>query len=197
MDPITPEELYPQSYIQAEAEYRIRQEMQVQSLRIRKDGWTAERQRDFLATLADTGCVSVAAQAVGIRPRSAYRLRRHPAGAAFAKAWDEALMVAAGRLVAVAFERAVMGTKREIWRGGRLIAETTIPSDKMMMFLIKHLMPSTFGGHGTGQQSVEQRIADARFTLPASLDALADLPLDIDRMMAPDDVPQPPQGEGA
>lgn len=104
------DDLYPQSYLQAEAERRIAKEMAVQRLRIRKDGWTAGRQREFLAALADTGCVSVAAEAAGIRPRSAYRLRRHPAGAAFAKAWDEALMVAAGRLTAIAFERAVLGT---------------------------------------------------------------------------------------
>jgi hypothetical protein len=189
--------LYPQSYLQAEAERRIRKEMTTERLRVRKDGWTAERQRDFLAALADSGCVSVAADAVGIRPRSAYRLRRHPAGAGFAKAWDEALMVAAGRLTAIAFERAVLGTPREIWRGGQLIAETSIPSDKMMMFLLQHLLPSTFGGKGLGQQSVEQRMADARFTLPDSLDALCDVPGDVDMLIEADYRPQPPRDEGA
>ena len=193
----TKEDLYPQAYIEGEAERRIAAEMSVQRLRVRKDGWTAERQREFLAALADTGCVSVAAEAAGIRPRSAYRLRRHPAGAAFAKAWDEALMVAAGRLTAIAFERAVLGTRREIWRGGQLVAETSIPSDKMMMFLLQHLLPSTFGGHGSGQQSVEQRMADARFTLPESLDALAGVAGDVDLSMAEDFVPHAPTGEGA
>ena len=90
-----------------------------------------------------------------------------------------------------------MGTPREIWRGGRLIAETSIPSDKMMMFLLQHLLPSTFGGRGTGQQSVEQRMADARFTLPESLDALADVPVDADMLMDTDFVALPPREEGA
>lgn len=106
-------------------------------------------------------------------------------------------MVAAGRLTAIAFERAVMGTRREIWRGGKLIAETSIPSDKMMMFLLQHLMPSTFGGRGSGQQSVEQRIADARFTLPGSLDVLADVPGDVDLLSYADFLPQPPMHDGA
>src|SRR5689334_9510934 len=42
----------------------------------RHDGWTAERQRAFIAALAEQGCVSDACRAVGVSPRSAYRLRR-------------------------------------------------------------------------------------------------------------------------
>src|SRR5436190_19917640 len=44
----------------------------------RHDGWTAERQRAFIAVLAETGCVSEACAEIGITPRSAYRLREHP-----------------------------------------------------------------------------------------------------------------------
>ncbi|MGY2732974.1 hypothetical protein [Sphingomonas sp. UYP23] len=191
------EDLYPREYFRVEAERRIRVEMAEARLRVRKDGRTAERQRDFLATLADTGCVSVAAEAAGIRPRSAYRLRRHPAGAGFAKAWDEALMVAAGRLTAIAFERAVVGTPREVWRGGMLMSEMSVPSDKMMMFLLQHLLPSTFGGRGVEQQSVEQRMADARFTLPGSLESLVDVPGDVDMLLEVDYTPMPPRDESA
>ncbi|MBT2185952.1 hypothetical protein [Sphingobium nicotianae] len=37
-----------------------------------------ERQRSFIETLADTGCVATAAQHVGMRPSSGYRLRHAP-----------------------------------------------------------------------------------------------------------------------
>src|SRR5690242_3767597 len=41
----------------------------------RRDGFTPQRQLEFIRTLADTGCVQTAAQAVGMSPKSCYRLR--------------------------------------------------------------------------------------------------------------------------
>src|SRR3546814_3519990 len=38
--------------------------------RLRHDGWTPDKQRLFVETLADTGCVSHAAKAVGDRKRT-------------------------------------------------------------------------------------------------------------------------------
>ena len=52
-------------------------------VRARHDGWTVDRQRTFIAALAETGCVSEACGEVGITARSAYRLRAHPGAAAF------------------------------------------------------------------------------------------------------------------
>lgn len=71
-------------------------------LRARHDGWTAEWQRTFLSALAETGCISEAAHAAQIAPRSAYRLRNHPDGTAFARAWDQALQLATARLMTTA-----------------------------------------------------------------------------------------------
>jgi hypothetical protein len=113
--------------------------------RRRHDGWTAERQVTFLASLAETGSVALAAEAADITARSAYRLRCHPDGAAFARAWDAALATAATRLTAVAFERAVHGARREVWRGGELVAESRVPSDRLLMFLLRNLAPHLFG----------------------------------------------------
>lgn len=170
----------------------------VQLARHRINGWTAERQRTFLAALADTGCVSVAAEAADITPRSCYRLRRHPKGAAFAKAWDDALLVATGRLVAIAFERAIVGTPREIWRGGKLIAEMSIPSDKIMMFMLQRLLPLIYGQNGPGNGRIEAQIAHARAALPTTLGALTDVDEESPDALVPDDYkPQPPRDEGA
>ena len=59
--------------------------------RTRRDGWTVERQADFLGMLAETGSVIGACEAVGISRKSAYRLRALPGAGSFAAAWDAAL----------------------------------------------------------------------------------------------------------
>lgn len=57
----------------------------------RRDGWTPARQLRFLDALARTRCVTRAAIAAGMSRESAYRLRRRPAAALFAAAWDRAI----------------------------------------------------------------------------------------------------------
>ena len=57
----------------------------------RRDGWTPQRQADFIGWLAQTRCVAEAARRVGMDKTSAYRLRRRPGAAGFANAWDVAL----------------------------------------------------------------------------------------------------------
>ena len=61
------------------------------SSKIRRDGWTAERQLRFLDTLSRTRSVRAAAQAAGMSRESAYRLRDRRDGALFAALWDRAL----------------------------------------------------------------------------------------------------------
>ena len=59
--------------------------------KIRRDGWTAQRQLRFLDMLARTRSVTRAAAAVGMSRESAYRLRSRKGGVLFATAWDRAL----------------------------------------------------------------------------------------------------------
>jgi hypothetical protein len=59
--------------------------------KIRRDGWTAERQLRFLDALARTRSVTKAAAAAGMSRESAYRLRGRRDGALFAAAWNRAL----------------------------------------------------------------------------------------------------------
>jgi hypothetical protein len=54
--------------------------------------WTPERQLAFLDTLACTRSVSRAAASAGMSRESAYRLRRRPAGALFAAAWNRVML---------------------------------------------------------------------------------------------------------
>jgi hypothetical protein len=52
----------------------------VERLRRRRNGWSADRQRAFINTLATCGSVAAAARSVGMTARSAYRLCDAPSG---------------------------------------------------------------------------------------------------------------------
>lgn len=59
--------------------------------KIRKDGWTAERQLRFLDALASTRSIVKAAAYAGMSRESAYRLRDRRDGELFAALWDRTL----------------------------------------------------------------------------------------------------------
>ena len=160
-------------------------------LRRRHDGWTAARQRLFLGTLANTGSVAQAAEAADITPRSAYRLRNHPDGGPFRAAWDAATMTAANRLTCIAFERAIAGTPRQIWRDGRIVAETSIPSDRLLMFLLRHLNPALFG-QGGDPATRTATIAAAQAAFAPAMAALADTDVEADLLDIDDFRPHAP-----
>jgi hypothetical protein len=151
----------------------------------RHDGWTAERQRAFIAALAETGCVSEACAEVGIKPRSAYRLREHPKARAFCIAWDHALSMASARLASIAFERAVHGSVERIYRNGELVEERRKPSDKLLMWLLGHVDPVGFGwlnrAHSNAPDFSFYKLQHARRKMPKELGKLSDI--------EPDDCP--------
>jgi hypothetical protein len=59
--------------------------------RIRRDGWTIDRQVKFICALHKTRSVTRAAESVGMSRESAHRLRVRPGHADFARAWDIAV----------------------------------------------------------------------------------------------------------
>ena len=84
----------------------------------RHDGWTPERQREFIDRLCVTGCVALSARAVGKTPQTAYRLRDHEGAASFRAAWDRALADGRSYQRDIAFERAIDGqTVPVFWKG--------------------------------------------------------------------------------
>jgi hypothetical protein len=90
---------------------------------VRSDGWTPERVRIFLETLADRGLVGEAAAAAGMSRRSAYALRRRAEGRPFCTAWRGALLLARQRLTDEAMERAINGCFEIVVRDGKVVAE--------------------------------------------------------------------------
>ena len=103
-------------------------------LRFRFDGWTATKQRQFLAALGETGCVRDACRAVGRSNTSAYRLRAR--SDAFAAEWDCALAMAATVLEQVAFQRAVLGVEEPVWHYGKYLGTRRRYSDGLLRLLI-------------------------------------------------------------
>lgn len=116
------------------------------SERDRVDGWTPQRQRDFIGMLADTGCVSVAAESVGMSESGAYKLRRSVRGQTFAYAWEIAIRQASRRLVDVAFERAVQGVEEPVFdRDGQCRNVRRKYNDRLLMFLLRAHNPAQYG----------------------------------------------------
>lgn len=91
----------------------------VPTRRARADGWTRERQRDFIAALTHCGDVAAAARAVGMSMQSAYRLRKRAGADSFSAAWDAALDQASYSALDAVMERAVNGVLLTRTYGGR------------------------------------------------------------------------------
>lgn len=109
-------------------------------------GWTAERQRKFIAHLALTGHVGEACGAVGLASSSAYRLKHKLGAESFSDAWDAALRLSATtRLPAIAFDRALNGRVERFYKDGELVMERRIPSDYLLTWLLSRLNPLQFG----------------------------------------------------
>ncbi|MBX9815061.1 MAG: hypothetical protein A4S12_08290 [Proteobacteria bacterium SG_bin5] len=104
----------------------------------RHDGWTPERQKAFIAALADTGSVSRAAAMVNMAQTNCYTLRRAPGAESFRKAWDAALDFGLQRLKDIAFERAIEGYLVPVFTAGKLHGFRRKHNDALLMFCLRH-----------------------------------------------------------
>lgn len=140
-------------------------------------GWTAERQREFIEHLALTGSVGEACALVGLASSSAYRLRNKAGAESFARAWDAALSLAATRLAAIAFDRALHGRAERFYKDGELVMERKMPSDYLLTWLLSRLDPLQFGSPSARALAVASGDPreKARNSLPALIETLADV----------------------
>jgi hypothetical protein len=158
--------------------------------RPRSDGWTEEKQRRFIEALADTGLVSAAAKAVGMTRETAYRLRRSPHGAAFARAWDAARRHAGGVVEDIAFERALEGVEHNVYdENGEIVCTKRVYSDRLLTFLLRHLKPERYGGAGASAPLPEPAGPPGRGEPAPPPEILLDASL---RAMEPE-LPAPPE----
>lgn len=122
----------------------------------RHDGWTADRQRRFIEALMNTGSVKSAAHAVNMTPEGAYALRRHPAAASFAAAWEQALAAGIQRLEDHALDRALNGEEVPVYSYGKLVGTRRVHNDRLLMFLLRNRAGERFQASTTGNNAVRQ-----------------------------------------
>lgn len=104
----------------------------------RHDGWTPERQKAFIAALADTGSVSRAAAMVNMAQANCYTLRRADGAEGFRRAWEAALDFGVARLKDIAFERAIDGYLVPVFVAGKLMGFRRKHNDALLMFCLRH-----------------------------------------------------------
>jgi hypothetical protein len=105
-------------------------------VRYRRDGWTPEKQREFVEALADTGLIREAAARVGMTEQSVSRLRRRADARAFDLACEAVIRPGARRLHAIAWERAIEGTIRRHYYHGELKAEERVHDNRLLVYLL-------------------------------------------------------------
>jgi hypothetical protein len=146
---------------------------------MKKHRWSRERQQQFLEYLAETGNVSRAAKLVGSSTARVYAMRHNDP--AFRQGWDEAEEIAADRLEAEAWRRAVEGVDEPAVNAGRLVRDEAGNavmvrrySDMLLLALLKAHRPAKFNTRlATGAAAGGGAAFDVRAMLLAKLAQLA------------------------
>ena len=109
-------------------------------------GWTAAKQRAFIAGLAQTGSVRLATEGVGMSHTGVYKLRTAPGGGSFAQAWDIAVVMGATRIRDVLFDQAIHGIPETIVIGKKTRIERRRFNHRTMIWALQHHMPDQYPG---------------------------------------------------
>lgn len=104
----------------------------------RHDGWTPERQRDFIAQLARVGLIAAAARAVGMSPKSAYALRNRAGDDSdFVRAWNAALAEGRAQARSHVIDRALNGVTSPVFYRGRQVGERRRFNDSLLIAALR------------------------------------------------------------
>ena len=123
-------------------------------------GWTAAKQKMFIETLTATGSVRLSTEAVGMSHTHVYKLRHMPGGESFARAWDEAVTIAATRVRDVLIDQAIHGVPERVLIGKDTVVERRRFNHRTMIWVLQHHMPDLYpGGSTTHRRSWEERRA--------------------------------------
>jgi hypothetical protein len=115
----------------------------------RADGWTVQRQANFLGWLAETGSVSAACVRVGMSRNSAYKLRGKRDAESFAAAWDAALGMPVRKVTIDDLHfLAHHGLVKPLFRGGKYIRSQRKPDNSALLRLMARFDRLTAGIDG-------------------------------------------------
>mgnify|MGYP001258604844 FL=1 len=104
--------------------------------RRRAGGWSADRQRAFIAALQRGASVTLAARSVGLSRQSALALRHRPGGEGFAEAWDVAIAMARGDAEEILRDIAVHGHRVPLIHRGRKLGEMRRFDTRLLLRLL-------------------------------------------------------------
>lgn len=112
----------------------------------RHDGWTPERQRQFILHLARIGLVSAAARDVGMSAKSVYGLRKRAgADSEFVAAWDCALAMGRMNAIDTTIERAIDGEVVPVFYRGRQVGEKRRYDNRLLIAALRATNPKYSG----------------------------------------------------
>ena len=118
----------------------------------RISGLNPHKQRAFIAHLAASGSVTMAARATGHDASPWYQLRRAAGAEQFAAAWDRAIEAGARRVLDLLTEHAIHGTPETLSQNGEIILERRRYNHRAMQWIVAHRFPDQFG-EATGLDS--------------------------------------------
>lgn len=113
----------------------------------RYDGFTPERQRGFIAALAETGSVTAAAKRINMSAVNAYQVRLAPGAESFRAAWEAALAHGVQCLTDIAIDRAREGVAVPVFYKGEQVGERRWYNDRLLMFMLKHHLADRYGAN--------------------------------------------------
>lgn len=128
--------------------------------RARCDGWTAGRQRAFIAALAECGIVRKAAERVGMTERSARRLRGRADAADFDRAWIEASRLGRSRPPSATWERAVVGIVKPYRYRGEIVGGNRVYDNRLLMLLLGKAERARTDRNARPNVDVDARVPD-------------------------------------
>ncbi|CAM3105185.1 hypothetical protein SPAN111604_03755 [Sphingomonas antarctica] len=103
----------------------------------RSDGWTPQRQREFIATIAATGNVTTACEALGMSQRSLYDLRRMAGAESFTAAWDAALVRGTRAIREKLIDHSLNGIPEPVYHAGKCVGERRRFNHRSMMWIVE------------------------------------------------------------
>ncbi len=113
--------------------------------RRRWSGLTDVKQRQFIAHLAASGSVSMAAKAIGLTTASLYTCRRKAGSQNFADAWDKAVAMGARRVLDTMMEHAIHGTPETLIHNGRVVLERRRYNARSQQWVVEQHLPEHCG----------------------------------------------------
>lgn len=112
-------------------------------------GWTAKKQRGFIAALRDSGSVRLATEAVGMSYEGVYKLKNAPGGEDFARAWEEAVGIGARRVRDVFIDQNIHGIPERVVIGKDVVVERRRFNHRSMIWVLQHHLPDEYPGGAT------------------------------------------------